>query len=147
MDSAELSVKDVATQRVWTPNFVACIKNIGTYYCPLHEIRARYSKCLTGLLFNYNTTECKYVDAERYPEIWQTTVGILVSKSIKEYVSILIDADCHRKSIRRESKPKNSSNFLTIQDGTEVMIEHDIYMLSPGTAEITLTTGISITDW
>lgn len=145
MDCADLAVKDVVTQRVWTPNFDACIKNIGTYYCPLHEIRARYSKCLTGLIFNHNTTECKFVDAEGYPKIKQATAGILVSDSIKEYVNIVKDADGHRKSIRLDFDYQNSSNFLTIMDGEEVMIDHDMYLLSPETAEITLQINGTIT--
>lgn len=68
-----------------------------------------------------------------------------MSESIKEYVSIHIDADGHRKSVRCEFKSKNTSNFLTVLDGSEVMIEHDIYMLSPETAEITLRINETIT--
>lgn len=121
---------------MWTLNFDTCIKHTGTYYCPLHEIRAKYSKCLTETLFHQNITSCRYSDAAGYPLVKQVSAGLLLSSGIHEYTSIRIDADGNRKSEQRMMAGKNLSNFLTIKDGVEIMLNHDIYLLSHDTAEI-----------
>lgn len=144
LNSADLAVKEMSSRRLWTPNFDTCIKHTGTYYCPLHEIRARYSHCLTEMLFNQNMTSCRYTDASGYPLIKQTSAGILVSSLIQDYVSIRIDADGNRQSSKRSMTNTNSTNFLTISDGSEIMIAHDIYLLSPDTTEIVLQINNSI---
>lgn len=136
LKSEDLAVKEISAHKLWTPNFDTCIKHTGTYYCPLHEMRARYSQCLTELLHNGNGTVCEYTDAQGYPLVKQSNAGLLVSSVVSEYVSISKDSDGNRKSDRKEMPNVGLSNFLTVREGLEIMVNHDIYMLSAETAEI-----------
>lgn len=99
LSGPELVVKDVISKRVWTPNFDTCLRQTGTYYCPLHEIRTKYSTCLTSMLFGGNTTSCEFQNASGYPDIRQSTSGILISSKIDHYVEIVNDRDRNKKSI------------------------------------------------
>lgn len=136
LKSEDLAVKEISSQKLWTPNFDTCIKHTGTYYCPLHEMRAKYSQCLTELLYSSNGSACEYIDAQGYPLVKQSNAGLLVSSTVSEYVSIAKDSDGNRKSDRKEMPNFGQSNFLTVREGMEIMVNHDIYMLAAETAEI-----------
>lgn len=138
LKSEDLAIREISSAKIWTPNFDTCIKHTGTYYCPLHEIRAKYSECLSGMLFRRNITSCEYTDARGYPLIKQVSSGLLVSSDIGQFTAIRIDADGNRKSELKNMTYINSSNFLTIKDGSEIMLNHDIYLLSHDTDEIVL---------
>lgn len=138
LKSEDLAVREISSAKIWTPNFDTCIKHTGTYYCPLHEIRAKYSECLSGMLFKRNITSCEFTDASGYPLIKQVSSGLLVSADITQFTAIRIDADGNRKSELKNMTYINSSNFLTINDGSEIMLNHDIYLLSHDTDEIVM---------
>nr|QRW41711.1 MAG: glycoprotein [Canya virus] len=145
LQSPELVVKDVISKKVWTPNFDTCLRQTGTFYCPLHEIRTKYSLCLTSMLFGMNTTDCAFITAAGYPDIRQSTSGILISSKIDHFVEIVNDRDGNKKSIKREVPVPNSTNLLTIKHGMEIMLNHDIYLLSQETADITMQINENIT--
>lgn len=138
LKSEDLAVREISAAKIWTPNFDTCIKHTGTYYCPLHEIRAKYSECLSGMLFKRNITSCEFTDARGYPLIKQVSSGLLVSADITQFTAIRIDADGNRRSELKNMTHSNSSNFLTINDGSEIMLNHDIYLLSHDTDDIVM---------
>lgn len=145
LSGPELVVKDVISKKVWTPNFDTCLRQTGTFYCPLHEIRTKYSICLTSMLFQGNTSDCTYVSASGYPDIRQSTSGILISSNIDHYVEIVNDRDGNKKSIKHVVPYPNNTNLLTIKHGLEIMLNHDIYLLSQETADITMQINENIT--
>lgn len=90
------------------------------------------------MLFHQNITACGLSEAAGYPLIKQVSSGLLVSTDITQFTSIRIDADGNRKSELRNMTHMNASNFLTIRDGAEIMLAHDIYLLSHDTEDIVL---------
>lgn len=108
LNSEDLAVREISSAKMWTPNFDTCIKHTGTYYCPLHEIRAKYSECLTEMLFHQNITSCKFSDAVGYPLVKQVSAGLLVSSEIPQFTSIRIDADGNRRSELKNMTHGNS---------------------------------------
>lgn len=90
------------------------------------------------MLFHQNITACGFSEAAGYPLIKQVSSGLLVSTDITQFTSIRIDADGNRKSELRNMTHMNASNFLTIRDGAEIMLAHDIYLLSHNTEDIVL---------
>lgn len=136
LDEPDVGVQDMTASIVWTPDMSLCIKHTGTYFCPLYDVKSRYSRCLTGLVFGQNASTCVFKKSTNDPLVKQANNGLLLSSKITEFSIISKDRDGHNKAMTKRTMHANSSNLVTAADGREILIKDEIYMMAPETAEI-----------
>lgn len=137
LDEPDVVIKDPTTKTVWTPDISHCIKHTGTYFCPLYDVKSRYSVCLTNIIFQNNNNGCQYKDSNSEPAVKQANNGLLLSPIIKSYNILGRDKDGHIMTTTKEVNGGRNSSFLTIADGREIVVNDTVYMLSIETAAIT----------
>lgn len=128
LDSPDFAIRDDNLQRIWCPNFDVCLKQASTFFCPLHDVRTNPSACFENLIYRHNHNNCTYKTYHDYPLVKQTSIGLLVSPTVQEIYEVQTDKDKNKK-IKHKLINFNNSIFLTKDNGTEFIINKQIYHL------------------
>lgn len=144
LDEPDIGILDTTASVVWTPDMSLCIKHTGTYFCPLYDVKSKFSKCITSVMFKNSTMSCKYKPVHGEPHIKQANSGLLLGSTISEFGVMTKDRDGHNKVSIKSVSHANKSNLVTTMDGNEILIKDEIFMLAPEAADLILGLSMNV---
>lgn len=144
LDEPDIGILDTTASVVWTPDMSLCIKHTGTYFCPLYDVKSKFSKCITSIMFKNSTMSCKFKPVHGEPHIKQANSGLLLGATIKEFGVMTKDRDGNNKVTTKQVMHLNHSNLVTVSDGSEILIKDEIFMLAPEAADLIIGMSMNV---